>query len=141
MKEKLEPKAGVLWVRGGKEWNALPHTTTPPFKADGPFHIALTHLYSHTCACTDSFNSTKLISSRFLKTFESRSSTPPIIHCIYIHILEKNPVQNYLGIQEGPALLLHLDCLAIQANQDFQLYLYCLDYPDIQANQDHPRKH
>ena len=46
MKEKLEPKAGVLWVRGGKEWNALPHTTTPPFKADGPFHIALTHLHS-----------------------------------------------------------------------------------------------
>lgn len=40
MKEKLEPKA-VLWVRGGKEWNALPHTTTPPLKADGPFHIAV----------------------------------------------------------------------------------------------------
>lgn len=44
----------------------------------------------------------------------------------------------FLGIQEGPALLLHLDCLAIQANQDFQLYLYCLDYLDIQANQDRP---
>lgn len=29
----------------------------------------------------------------------------------------------FLGIQEGLALLLHLDCPEIQANQDFQLYL------------------
>lgn len=29
----------------------------------------------------------------------------------------------FLGIQEGLVLLLHLDCLKIQANQDFQLYL------------------
>lgn len=44
----------------------------------------------------------------------------------------------FLGIQEGLVLLLHLDCLEIQANQDFQLYLYCLDYLGIQANRDHP---
>lgn len=53
----------------------------------------------------------------------------------------KDPIQNYLGIQEGLVHLLHLDCLEIQANQDFQLHLYCLDYLGIQANQDHPRKH
>lgn len=47
MREKLEPKTVVLWVRGGKEWNVLVHTITSPLKADGLFHIALKQC-SHT---------------------------------------------------------------------------------------------
>lgn len=110
-------------------WTALANTTAPSLRADESFQKALfSDAFTHSCS--ENSNSTKLTSSNCWKLWKKLhpSTSYPLGLDIYISIREeegkfKNPAQNYLGIQEGLVLLLHLDCLEIQANQDFQLYL------------------